>query len=664
MPQPTLRERLRYRSDQFFQSGFTLQLFISSLIVVAVIFVFYLVVEIFQITPGPDYGADPSGDGPYWPSVRLWWVITHILETYWLETGTFPQILSTMLTLFNFLVFAAIVGLVGSRIQQRLEQVRRGTSRVVEEGHIVILGWSGKVIPIIRELHAGLENGRQVYVLHTELPIDDIETRMRRAFRRSRQTRWVIRQGAMTDIKDLELLSIEHAKAVIILQRDVGEERGDAQVVKSVMAAAHIIEECGSTGRAAPQIVAEILHPSMVRLAHAAARNVPISIVEPLEQLSKIILQTARQHGLVEVYQEVLSHEGNEIHVTPATGLEGRSWEEVLFSFRRAIPLGVHRDGEALLLPGAKNADFRIRAGDSVIALARDRQGMRSATVDMPELPAPADSQSIMKPSTVRHLLLLGWNEKVYPLLKEYAAYARTIGAEFSVTLVSPGIPVSLTAMDVAGAIDCGRELHISLSRVDYLRAGVYEDLQPERFDAVIVLGDSWKVAQIEDADTRVIMTLLLLRSMRGSAAGDGGNVHAEESPKRQQIVGEILTISNKELAESTGSVRDVIISNDLVSRIIAQVCRDARLEFVLRDMMDEDGYEVYFKPAVRYARRDEVVTFDQLLKAAVQRGEVLLGCSEEDAGSGNRTIDLNPARQHRLRVHDRLYCIVLSESE
>jgi Trk K+ transport system NAD-binding subunit len=664
MPQPTLRERLRYRSDQFFQSGFTLQLFISSLIVIAVIFVFYLVVEIFQVTPGPDYGADPSGDGPYWPSVRLWWVITHILETYWLETGTFPQILSTMLTLFNFLVFAAIVGLVGSRIQQRLEQVRRGTSRVVEEGHIVILGWSGKVIPIIRELQAGLENGRQVYVLHTELPIDDIETRMRRAFRRSRQTRWVIRQGAMTDIKDLELLSIERARAVIVLQRDVGQERGDAQVVKTVMAAAHIIGECGSTGREAPQIVAEILHPSMVRLAHAAAREVPISIVEPLELLSKIILQTARQHGLVDVYQEILSHEGNEIHVVPASGLEGRSWEELLFSFRRAIPLGVHRGGEALLLPGARDADFRVRAGDSVIALARDGEGLRSASVDVPGLPAPAERQTAAAPKAVSQLLLLGWNEKVYPLLKEYAAYARTIGAQFSVTLVSPGIPVALTAMDVAGAVDCGRELHITLSRVDYLRAEVYADLQPGRFDAVIVLGDSWKVAQIEDADTRVIMTLLLLRSMRGSAENEVATADAETSPVRQQIVGEILTISNKELAESTGSVRDVIISNDLVSRIIAQVCRDARLESVLRDLMDEEGCEVYFKPALLYARKDEVVTFDQLLKAAVGHGEVVLGCSEEDAGSGNRSIDLNPGRQQRLRVHERLFLIVLAESE
>ena len=166
MGKPSFRDRLRYRSDQFFQSGFTLQIFISLLIVFAVVVGFYVVAELSGIHPGPDFGVQNADDtGPYWPSVRLWWVIMHVMESYWLETSTWSQVLSISLTLFNFLVFAAIVGLVGSRIQQRLEQVRRGTSRVVEEGHIVILGWSGKVLPIIRELHAGLESRRVVFVL-------------------------------------------------------------------------------------------------------------------------------------------------------------------------------------------------------------------------------------------------------------------------------------------------------------------------------------------------------------------------------------------------------------------------------------------------------------------------------------------------------------------
>ncbi|MCB2203722.1 hypothetical protein KQI65_03170 [bacterium] len=664
MPQPTLRERLRYRSDQFFQSGFTLQLFISSLIVVAVVLVFFIIVEVFQVTPGPDYGADPTGEGPYWPSVRLWWVITHILETYWLETGTFPQILATLLTLFNFLVFAAIIGLVGSRIQQRLEQLRRGTSRVVEEGHIVILGWSGKVVPIIRELQAGIENRKQVYVLHTGMQIDDVETRMRRTFGRGRRTRWVIRQGSMTDIKDLEVLSIERARVVVVLQRDEGSEQGDAQVVKSVMAAAHIIRDAAPDDRRKPQLIAEILHPSMARLARAAAGDVPISIVEPLEQLSKIILQTARQHGLVDVYREVFSHTGNEVHIAAAPQLEGRTWEEAVFSYRSAIPLGIYRDGMVRLLPASAAADFRLRKEDQIIALSRNEKGMRCADPELPATAPTPNGGTVPEAAPVRHVLLLGWNAKVLPLLKEYAAYARALGSSFSMKIVSPAIPDDISADVLQHASGSGHELAVTITREDYLREGVLEALLPSGFDAIIVLGDVWKDSLVEDPDTRVIMTLLLLRS-QGTAPLPSGE--AQEGMARtgsRKIVGEILNLSNKELAESTGTVRDVIISNDLVSRIIAQVSRDRRLEHVLRDLMDEEGAEIYFKHALRYVRDDAVVTFDQLLRASISKGEIAIGYCEDDPVSGERSVELNPDRRHRIRIHERLHLVVLADRE
>ncbi len=107
-----------------------------------------------------------------------------------------------------------------------------------------------------------------------------------------------------------------------------------------------------------------------------------------------------------------------------------------------------------------------------------------------------------------------------------------------------------------------------------------------------------------------------------------------------------------------------MIISNDLVSRLIAQVCRDRRIEAVLHDLMDEAGEEVYFRPALAYARDDDVVEFDQLLRAAVRSGDVAIGYSEEHALTGQRSVVLNPSRRHRLRVHERLCLIVLAETE
>ena len=660
MKNVTIRDRLRYRSDQFFQSGFTLQLFISSLIILAVAIGFYAVVEIFQVNPGTEFGGgEDTGEGPLWPSGRLWWVVTHMLETYWFEATTFSQILSTLLTLFNFLVFAAIIGLVGSRIQQRLEQVRRGTSRVIEEDHIVILGWSGKVIPIIKELSEGLESGRQVYVIHTERPIDDIERRIRKSCRKDRNIRWVIRQGSMTDIKDLEILAIEQARVVIILQRDEGKERGDAQVIKTVMASAHIIERHRKDGDVHPSIVAEIMQPSMVRLAHAAARSVPVSIIEPLEHLSRIILQTARQQGLVDVYDEILAHHANEVHLLPAAPLAGRSWEETVFSFRDAIPIGIFRRGIPQLAPAMTGPPLHIERDDRLILLARSEKSMKSSAPAIPEMVPLPESEPPAGEGMIANLLLLGWNDKSYPLLREYAGYARTLGRAFSVTIVSPMIPDSLSPGEIADVINSGDELTITLLRADYLRPGAYDDLEAERFDTVIVLGEQGGRDGIEDADTRVIMTLLLLRSLH-----DQDERRQTAVMPGRQVVGEILNVSNKELAESTGTARDVIISNDLISRIIAQVCRDRSIELVIRDFLDEEGKEIYFKPSRRYARKGSELTFDQLLRAALSRGEAAIGFSERDASTGSQRISLNPDRQSILHVSDALSLIVIAEVE
>lgn len=697
----SFRDKLRYRSDRFFQSGFTLQLFISALIVLAVITGFYIVAELSGIHPGPDFGVQNADDtGPYWPSVRLWWVIMHVMESYWLETSTWSQILSIALTLFNFLVFAAIVGLVGSRIQQRLEQVRRGTSRVVEEGHIVILGWSGKVLPIIRELHAGLEGKQAVVVIMSERPIDEVDNRIRKLLRHLKgkgkraakhsgpgvpmrvprrkrlRLRWVIRQGSLTDLKDLELLAIEHASEVIVLQPDGLDGRGDVQVIKTIMGVSHLIggHNTGDdrASRSTPDIIAEIERPTFVELARAAARGSELSIIQPTDHLSKIILQTARQPGLVDVYNEILSHEKNEVHFTPAGPLAGRTWEEAVFSFRRAMPIGVFRDGKPLLAPAATGDGFRIESGDDIIAIARDQAAMR---VEAPVLPprhvAP---QSVTVRDTqetpVRNVLVLGWSEMVMPMLREYAGYARSMRLRFAVTIASPTLPAGLSPAEVADIIGAEDELDITLLNIDYLATSELERLQPGGFEAIIVLDESEADTRYGDPDTRVIMTLLLLRSLR-----DDAERHGVPYPQRQQIVGEILDVNNKELVEATGTVRDVIISNDLVSKMIAQVCRERRTEMVMQEFFDEDGTEIYLKPASWYAPIGSTATFDVLVAAALARGEAAFGYAimeDVSAAAGlqgpvadsSSRVEINPLRDTVLRIDAQLRMVVIAEGE
>ena len=57
-----------------------------------------------------------------------------------------------VLALGGIFIVSALVGLLTSGLNQRLEQLRKGRSRVIETGHTVILGWSDQVYTVVSEL--------------------------------------------------------------------------------------------------------------------------------------------------------------------------------------------------------------------------------------------------------------------------------------------------------------------------------------------------------------------------------------------------------------------------------------------------------------------------------------------------------------------------------
>ena len=375
------------------------------------------------------------------------------------------------------------------------------------------------------------------------------------------------------------------------------------------------------------------------------------------------------------MYNELLSHVENEVHFTPAGPLAGRTWEEAVFAFRHAIPIGIERGDGPLLAPARSGAGFRLLPEDHIIAVARNQQGMRIEEVRLPQAPPPsrasdANAAADAVPDEpgdepVRNVLVLGWSEMVLPMLREYAGYARSSGRRFAVQLVSPCLPEGMTASEIADIIEAQGELDILLRRMDYLAPTVLEQLRPGEYDAIIVLDEAHVDTQFGDPDTRVIMTLLLLRSLRDAAERQG-----TPFPPRQQIVGEILDVNNKELVEATGTVRDVIISNDLISKMIAQVCRERRTDRVMEEFFNETGMEIYLKPAAWYAADGSSVRFDDLVYAALCRGEAAFGFARQNAAATNAhgepppELRLNPPRDMKLRIDAGLQLVVIAEQE
>ncbi|MEO0578291.1 MAG: hypothetical protein AAFZ58_06365, partial [Pseudomonadota bacterium] len=132
-------------------------------------------------------------------------------------------------------------------------------------------------------------------------------------------------------------------------------------------------------------------------------------------------------------------------------------------------------------------------------------------------------------------------------------------------------------------------------------------------------------------------------------------------------LITEILDSQNFDLVARAG-VQDVIISNRLVSMMMAQISESRDIEKVYDDIFQEDGSEIYLKPASLYFDAFPVkVSFADLIALAQKRSEVCIGVkikSQEHNKDVNNGVQLIPEKQtsYTLKADDSL--IVVAEDE
>ena len=134
----------------------------------------------------------------------------------------------------------------------------------------------------------------------------------------------------------------------------------------------------------------------------------------------------------------------------------------------------------------------------------------------------------------------------------------------------------------------------------------------------MLVLGYSDHLAP-QATDTRTLVTLLHLRKI------------AEAAGAHINVVSEMIDVRNRELAEVTRA-DDFVVSNKLVSLMLAQASENENLAAIFDDLLDEEGSEIYMRPAGDYVALDRPVNFYTVVEAARRRGEVAIGYARRRA--------------------------------
>lgn len=603
------------------------------IITLLLIVVFTVIVQVFDL--------GPNEDGPHSGVVgETFYTMLHALDpgTIAGDDGTWTFLLAMLLVTFGGLfIFSALISVISSGLDSRIQDLRKGRSLVIEEGHTLILGWGKPVFTILSELDIACEGEKDpVAVVLSETDKVEMDDTLRERVDLA-NLRVVTRSGSPIDLGDLALARPEAASSVLVLAPEDGSE-ADAHVIKTILALSKLLrDEPPERG-----VIAEISDPTKLAPARLAGGERTV-LLDRRETVAKLLVQAARQGGISVAVQELLDFDGHEIYMVPAGDLAGMTYDEALFAFEVCAVIGLLDAGETIELnpPGGRI----IEPTDTLIAIAEDdtvlelRESSR-ASVD-PGPIAPLTDES----SRPERVVVLGWNDGGAAVVRHFDAFL----APGSEILVVAGLKSGLGEEEEE--IMAESRADVSFRRADTTALSVLEGLELERTDHVMVLACSGELDD-QRADARTLVTLLHLREIEQGL--DPGF----------SIVTELVDERSRQLAE-VAEVDDVIVSENVVSLLFAQVSQNRHLAEVFTQLFSPEGSEMYLKPVGRYVTEGAEVNFATLVESARRYGESAIGyrrqadAADPEAGYG---MTINPAKSERFAVQPGDRLIVLAE--
>jgi voltage-gated potassium channel Kch len=451
------------------------------------------------------------------------------------------------------------------------------------------------------------------------------------------KTRIICRSGNPIDPNDLEIASPHTAKSIIVLPPESRDP--DTEIIKTVLA----ITNNPNRREEKYHIVTEVRFARNLPVLRMVGEDDHVQAVLTRDLIARVVAQTSRQSGLSVVYTELMNFGGDEIYFQNLPALTGKTYGESLLMFEDSCVMGLHKkDGTILVSPPM---DTPIENGDDIFALSADDDTVRLSNREL----IPIDETLIrssgkpLKPDPEK-CLILGWNRSGPIIVREMDNYVPK-GSLMTIAADIYGIEKQLKRKSIKL-----KNQKLNVFEGETTDRALLNSLRVKEYDHIIVLANS--TLDPQEADAKTLVTLLHLRDM------------AEADATPFSIVSEMLDLRNRELAEAT-QVDDFIVSEHLVSLMIAQISEDPDLYNIFMDLFDPEGTEIYLKPIGDYVATGQPVIFYTVVEAARRRGETAIGyriVSEANVSQSDYGVHTNPKKSKAVTFNPDDKVIVIAE--
>ena len=625
----TFAQKLRYRFDNSMSKGTPALIGWLAVVSFVMLTIYSLIVFVGSLTPHDDL-TDYGPLNAFWTGLMLS-----------LDAGTLGgvganwpyRIAGLFATMSGVFVLSALIGVLNSGLEGKLEELRKGRSLVVEDNHALIVGWSESIYTIVGELiEAGSSKADAVIVVLADKDKVEMEEALNERIEDWKSTRLVCRSGSTSDLEALDMVNVQGSRCIVLLSPELDDP--DVQVIKSIVAITN-----SPTRRAEPyHIVAELKDDKNVSVARMVGKN-EIEVILAGDLISRITVQTCRQSGLSVVHTELLDFGGDEIYFKAEPALLGRTFGEALSAFKKCAIIGVYANGQSQVLPPL---DRVITAADQLIVIAADDDVIKVSNEKV-EIIESAILSMDSPTMAAERTLILGWNERAAAIVKGLDAY---VSKGSSLLLISEGEHGDALT-EAVGALN---NLTVEVRQADTTSRALLDSLDVATWDHIIVLCSS--ELEAEPADARVLVTLLHLRDI------------SERTGAHLAVVSEMRDVRNRQISEVT-KADDFIVSERLVSLMMTQVAENKHLNAVLADLFDPEGAEIYIKPVNFFVKPGVEVTYATVVESARRQGQIAIGYRIAAKGRDPHSaygVTVNPDKAERLTfaIDDKI--IVVSE--
>jgi len=612
-------------------------------------------------------GALVAWSGDAFPDLRsaIWWAFLRLTDPGYLgdDEGAWIRLVSTLLTVSGYVVFlGALVAIMTRKLISIMDNLERGLTPVTLKNHLVVLGWNNRTLPLVRELlgpsrqmqrflERNAASRLRLVVLSAEASAASRLELVNEAGIGHRARQVILRAGTAIQPDALSRVACLDASAILLPSHVQGPDNLVSADVETLKALLSITAQGRAADRALPLMVAELQDLHKLPVARRAYPG-PLEVVASDATISRLLVQNLIHPGLSAVYNELLTAaDGNEILVRSAPALIGHSLQELAQACPDALVLGLLKpdeDGWKVDLLAPRNSI--VEEGDRVVFMASDYdatqpQTQRINTHGMSASSLPEVMSRQADTPLHQRVLILGWNRRVPALLAEMASYSNRT---FDVDLVSV-LPVKMREKAIShypGNPSGAPNLKYRHYQADYMVEEELRRLDLASYASILLLSSDHLVSG-EEADARALVGHLQLEGL------------VEKLPQHPQILLELSDPDNETLLNLPHT--EVLVSPVILSHLLAQIAMRREIRVVFEELFTVGGAEIFFHPQEEYPLGAEA-SFQNLEKAAEQKGELALGVYQPRAAPGKR-LQLNPPHSQTLALQPEDQIVVLGFS-